>query len=142
MKDDLYPSFQSYSMRCAVASASSREASRSTRCSDMSMPAEMPPDVTMAPLSIQRRCSSTRTSGNGCNGGDGGKGGQGGSGSGGAGGLSVGVLSSGAAPTTDGATFTLGTAGGGGSGTSSNDGPPGVKAPTATVEVVSTEPQL
>jgi hypothetical protein len=83
-----------------------------------------------------------RTTGNGCNGGDGGKGGKGGAGSGGAGGLSVGVLSSGDKPTTDGSTFTLGKAGDGGDGLSTNSGPPGVRAETASVEVVSTKPSM
>jgi hypothetical protein len=82
------------------------------------------------------------TTGNGCPGGDGGAGGRGGDASGGAGGLSVGVLMSGAAPTTDGTTFNLGKAGDGGTGKSTNSGPPGVKAETAKVEVVSTKPGI
>jgi hypothetical protein len=77
--------------------------------------------------------------GNGCPGGDGGKGGLGGAASGGAGGLSVGILTSGAAPITDGATFTLGSFGDGGTGLSSNSGPPGIKANSASVENVSTK---
>lgn len=80
--------------------------------------------------------------GNGCGGGNGGKGGKGGDGSGGAGGLSVGVLSSAAPPITDGATFALGAPGDGGNGKSTNSGPPGVKANTATVEVLSTKTTL
>lgn len=83
-----------------------------------------------------------RTSGNGCPGGDGGKGGRGGAASGGAGGLSVGVLTSGAPPITDGATFTLGAFGDGGTGKSSNSGPPGIKANSASVENVSTKTTL
>jgi hypothetical protein len=55
---------QLYSICRAVRSASSRPASRSTRYSDMSMPAEMPPDVTTLPWSIQRRAAYTRTCGN------------------------------------------------------------------------------
>jgi hypothetical protein len=79
------------------------------------------------------------SSGNGCNGGDGGTGGKGGAASGGAGGLSVGILTSGAGPITDGATFTLGSFGDGGTGLSSNSGPPGIKANSASVENVSTK---
>jgi hypothetical protein len=79
------------------------------------------------------------SSGNGCNGGDGGKGGKGGPGSGGAGGLSVGVLTSGTPPITDGSTFTLGAFGDGGTGLSTNSGPPGIKANSASVENVSTK---
>jgi len=78
-------------------------------------------------------------SGNGCNGGDGGSGGKGGGASGGAGGLSVGILTSGTPPTTDGATFTLGSFGDGGTGKSANSGPPGIKANSASVENVSTK---
>ncbi len=81
------------------------------------------------------------TSGNGCNGGNGGAGGKGGGGSGGAGGLSVGVLFSGTMPTTTG-TNTPGEPGKGGKGTSNNDGPPGVKGPSASVEVVTTKPGM
>src|SRR5471032_753627 len=55
--------FQSYSICSAVRAASSWPASRATRCSDMSMPAEMPPLVTMRPLSIQRRSPVTVTRG-------------------------------------------------------------------------------
>jgi hypothetical protein len=80
--------------------------------------------------------------GNGCNGGDGGKGGKGGDGSGGAGGLSVGVLSSGPPPITEGVTFTLGSFGDGGTGKSTNSGPKGVKANMATVEALSTKTTL
>jgi hypothetical protein len=79
------------------------------------------------------------TSGNGCQGGDGGKGGKGGGGAGGAGGLSVGILFKGTAPTSDGATFTLGTAGTGGTGKSANNGPAGVKAPTASADTVGAD---
>lgn len=77
--------------------------------------------------------------GNGCPGGDGGKGGTAGAGSGGAGGLSVGILTSGAGPITDGATFALGAFGDGGTGLSNNSGPPGIKANSASVENVSTK---
>ncbi len=79
------------------------------------------------------------TSGPGCLGGDGGSGGKGGGGAGGAGGLSIGILSQGGAPLSEGSTFTTGAAGDGGTGKSSNDGPKGVKAPTATVEALSSD---
>ena len=79
------------------------------------------------------------TSGSGCLGGDGGSGGKGGAGAGGAGGLSVGILFRGSAPNSDGTTFSLKGPGDGGDGKSGNNGPKGIRSPTASVEVVSTD---